>query len=36
MQPMFTDNRGKLMLLVSAVVMGIGVWVMRRMINFKF
>ncbi len=36
MQPMFTDNRGKLMLLVSAIVMAIGVWVMRRMINFKF
>jgi tight adherence protein B len=36
MQPMWTDNRAKLMLLVSAAVMGIGVWVMRRMINFKF
>ena len=36
MQPMWTDNRGKLMLLASAIVMGIGVWVMRRMINFKF
>ena len=36
MAPMFSDNRGKLMLLGSALWMGIGIWVMRRMINFKF
>jgi len=33
---MFTDPRGKLMLIVGAIVEAIGVFVMRRMINFKF
>ncbi|CAN5607910.1 type II secretion system F family protein [soil metagenome] len=36
MAPMFTDPRGHLMLLVAAVVMAIGIFVMRKMINFKF
>jgi tight adherence protein B len=36
MAPMFTDPRGHLMLLVSAVWMSIGIFVMRNMINFKF
>lgn len=36
MVPMFTDPRGHLMLLVSAVWMSIGIFVMRNMINFKF
>lgn len=35
MVPLFTDQRGHLMLLGSAVWMSIGVFVMRRMINFK-
>lgn len=36
MQPMFTDPRGHLMLLVGVVWMSLGIFVMRRMINFKF
>lgn len=36
MQPLFTDPRGHLMLLVAGVWMSIGVLVMRNMINFKF
>ncbi|MFI4933207.1 MAG: type II secretion system F family protein [Caulobacterales bacterium] len=36
MAPMFSDNRGKLMLLGGGMWMAIGIWVMRRMINFKF
>lgn len=36
MQPMFTDPRGHLMLLVGGVWMSLGIFVMRRMINFKF
>jgi tight adherence protein B len=36
MAPMFTDQRGHLMLMVAAVVMAIGIFVMRKMINFKF
>lgn len=36
MAPMFTDPRGHLMLLASAVWMSIGIFVMRNMINFKF
>jgi tight adherence protein B len=36
MAPMFTDPRGHLMLLVAAVVMSMGILVMRKMINFKF
>lgn len=35
MLPMFTDPRGKMMLLAGLVWMSIGVLVMRRMINFK-
>ncbi|OYX03569.1 MAG: secretion protein F [Caulobacter vibrioides] len=36
MAPMFSDPRGHLMLLASAVWMSIGIFVMRNMINFKF
>jgi tight adherence protein B len=36
MQPLFTDPRGHLMLLAAAIWMGIGVLVMRKMINFRF
>lgn len=36
MQPLFTDPRGHLMLLVAAIWMSIGVFVMRKMINFRF
>jgi tight adherence protein B len=36
MAPMFTDHRGWLMLGVSGIWMAIGVFVMVRMINFKF
>jgi len=36
MGPMFTDPRGHLMLLVAAFWMSLGVFVMRKMINFKF
>jgi tight adherence protein B len=36
MAPMFTDQRGHLMLMVAAVVMAMGIFVMRKMINFKF
>ncbi len=36
MAPMFSDNRGKLMLMGSGLWMALGIWVMRRMINFKF
>jgi len=36
MQPMFTDPRGHLMLLAAAIWMGVGVVVMRKMINFRF
>lgn len=36
MVPMFTDSRGHLMLLFSGIWMAMGVFVMRRMINFKF
>ena len=36
MAPMFTDHRGWLMLGGSAIWMSIGVYVMTRMINFKF
>jgi tight adherence protein B len=35
MTPMFTDPRGHLMLLGGALWMGCGIFVMRRMINFK-
>jgi tight adherence protein B len=33
---MFQDPRGKLMLIAGAVIEAIGIFVMRRMINFKF
>jgi tight adherence protein B len=36
MAPMFNDPRGHVMLLGSGVWMSIGIFVMRRMINFKF
>jgi tight adherence protein B len=36
MAPMFSDHRGWLMLGGSAMWMGLGVFVMARMINFKF
>jgi tight adherence protein B len=36
MQPMFTDPRGRLMLLAGVIWMSLGIFVMRRMINFKF
>jgi len=36
MMPMFKDPRGHMMLLGAAFWMGTGIFVMRRMINFKF
>lgn len=36
MQPLFTDPRGHLMLLAGGIWMAIGIFVMRKMINFKF
>ena len=33
---MFTDPRGHLMLLAAGIWMSIGIFVMRKMINFKF
>lgn len=36
MAPMFSDSRGHLMLVMAAVWMIIGIFVMRKMINFKF
>jgi tight adherence protein B len=36
MAPMFNDPRGHVMLLGGGVWMAIGIFVMRRMINFKF
>jgi tight adherence protein B len=36
MAPMFTDPRGRLMLAIAAFWMGVGIFVMRKMINFKF
>jgi tight adherence protein B len=36
MAPMFTDQRGHLMLMVAAFWMSVGIFVMRKMINFKF
>jgi tight adherence protein B len=35
MAPLFTDRRGNLILLVAALMMTFGIWVMRRMMNFK-
>jgi tight adherence protein B len=36
MQPLFTDPRGHLMLLAGGFWMSVGIFVMRKMINFKF
>jgi len=36
MAPMFSDHRGWVMLGGSALWMGFGIFVMKRMINFKF
>jgi len=36
MMPMFTDQRGHLMLMAAGVWMSIGIFTMRKMINFKF
>jgi tight adherence protein B len=36
MMPMFKDPRGHMMLLGGAIWMGTGIFIMRRMINFKF
>ncbi len=36
MQPLFSDPRGHLMLLAGGIWMSIGIFVMRKMINFKF
>jgi tight adherence protein B len=33
---MFTDPRGQFMLLVAGFMMGFGVFVMKKMIAFKF
>lgn len=36
MVPMFTDDRGKMLLMIAVVTMATGVFVMKKMINFKF
>lgn len=36
MAPMFSDPRGRIMLLIAAFWMSCGIFVMRKMINFKF
>jgi tight adherence protein B len=36
MAVLFTDKRGHLILMAGAFLMAVGIWVMRRMINFKF
>ena len=36
MSPLFTDPRGRIILGGGALLMGLGIFVMRRMINFKF
>jgi tight adherence protein B len=36
MMTMFTDPRGNVMLMGGAIWMSLGIFVMRRMINFKF
>jgi tight adherence protein B len=33
---LFTDPRGQIMLLISAMWMSMGIFVMKRMISFKF
>jgi tight adherence protein B len=35
MMVMFIDDRGHMLLLISAVIMGIGIFVMKKMISFK-
>ena len=35
MAPLFTDVRCRLILLGGALLMGLGIWVMRRMIRMK-
>jgi tight adherence protein B len=35
MAPMFTDPRGHVMLLIGALMMAFGIFVMRKMINFR-
>ena len=35
MSTLITDKRGHMLLLVAAVLMSTGIWIMRRMINFK-
>ena len=36
MMPLFNDIRGNFLLLIAAVLMATGVFVMKRMISFKF
>jgi tight adherence protein B len=36
MGPLFSDSRGHVMLMFAGVLMAIGIFVMRKMINFKF
>ena len=36
MMPLFTDFRGNFLLLIAAVLMSTGIFVMKRMISFKF
>ncbi|WP_174299865.1 type II secretion system F family protein [Caulobacter sp. S45] len=36
MDPMYQDSRGHIMLMIGAFWMGLGIFVMRKMINFKF
>ena len=36
MMVLFTDPRGQFMLFVAASMMGLGVFVMKKMIAFKF
>ena len=36
MMPLFNDFRGNFLLLIAAVLMSIGIFVMKRMISFKF
>jgi tight adherence protein B len=36
MAPLFNTDNGHIILLIGATLMGVGIFVMRRMINFKF
>ena len=36
MARMFTDPRGQFMLIVAVLTMGLGIFVMKKMIAFKF